>query len=174
MLPYVRIKGVWVFCFFFFFCRLTNNEKKLEAVRSGVRAISVSGERSVLLTRKSTGWGARCPIALSAFFLSLHFFPTSVFSLTHLSLFSSLLGRPLPPSSPRPLCSCFLLFTSAALSSTHLPSVLIHSSFYFFLPGWLQTSWLRRLSSQPRRGVSSSPLCSVQIRRPRVSSAPIG
>lgn len=49
---YVCLFVFYFICFLHFF-RLSNNEKKLEAVRSGVRAISVSGK---IKTPKQTVW----------------------------------------------------------------------------------------------------------------------
>lgn len=40
----------------YLFCRVSNNEKKLEAVRSGVRAISVSGKIEITHTHSQIDW----------------------------------------------------------------------------------------------------------------------
>lgn len=136
------------------FCRVSNNEKKLEAVRSGVRAISVSGKIEIMHTHSQIDWFRSLISSLvpATVFLSVFPFPATSVVVFCVSLFSSLSGLPLPlclSLSSRPLCSRFLLFTS---SSPHRPfsdhpSVLtpIHIvSFPFklwssFPPDWLQT-----------------------------------
>lgn len=97
--------------------RVSNNEKKLEAVRSGVRAISVSGKMEIMdvFSHGSTGSGVLYLSSLQPLSFSLSFpFPQQLFFF-YVSLFSPLLGLPLPlrlsPSS-HPLCC--LLFTSSS------------------------------------------------------------
>lgn len=67
--------------------RVSNNEKKLEAVRSGVRAISVSGKMEIMdvSSHESTGSGVFLPFFVPAVvFLSVFPFPpTAVFFMSH-------------------------------------------------------------------------------------------
>lgn len=132
------------------FSRVSNNEKKLEAVRSGVRAISVSGKMEIMdvFSHGATGSGVLYLSSFQQLSFSLCLSLSSNSCFFYVSLFSPLSGLPFPlrlsPSS-HPLCC--LLFTSPPVSLSHRPSVLasIHVvSFPFKLwsplpPDWLQT-----------------------------------
>lgn len=74
-----------------------------------------------------------------------------------------------------PAFFCLHLLPSSFFTLSH-PFTLVFSLTLSSSPPpyWLKILWHRCLLSQPRRGVSSSPLSSVQIRRPTVSSALIG
>lgn len=142
-------RQVVVFCF----CRVSNHEKKLEAVRSGVRAISVSGK---MKSQRAALEGRHLQRFHLLWFLCIFLFPVIFCSLPvsispiHLTLLAS-------SSSVIPILLC---------TSFHISSTVKHLS---SSPGWLQTQWLRHLLSQPGHGVSSSPLSSVQIHHPMVS-----
>lgn len=157
--------------------RVSNSEKKLEAVRSGVRAISVSGRTpgAHVSSHTSTASQPLCPssVQLLSFSLSVHFLQQLFFFIfvcvSHcVPLHLDRLTLSVSPLRPAPS-----VFTSSHLASIHIVSSL-PTSRLFGRPIGPQTWRRRRPLSQPGRGVSSSPLSSVQIRRPMVPAALIG
>lgn len=161
--------------------RVSNSEKKLEAVRSGVRAISVSGRTpgAHVSSHTSTASQPLCPSSVQLLSLSLSLFlcpfpPTAVFififvCVSHcVPLHLNRLTLSVSPLRPAPS-----VFTSSLLASIHIVSSL-PTPRLFGRPIGPQTWRRRRPLSQPGRGVSSSPLSSVQIRRPMVPAALIG
>lgn len=160
--------------------RVSNSEKKLEAVRSGVRAISVSGRTpgAHVSSHTSTASQPLCPssVQLLSFSLSLSLCPFPPTAVFFLFLCVSLTVSPyIWTASPSPSLPCPApsVFTSSLLASIHIVSSL-PTSRLFGRPIGPQTWRRRRPLSQPGRGVSSSPLSSVQIRRPMVPAALIG
>lgn len=120
---------------FLLFTRVSNNEKKLEAVRSGVRAISVSGKirhgQIKMNTQSDCFRGSSCCLSLWLSISNICFFSHSLFSS---------LGTA-SPSHPVHSVPCFLLFTSSS------PPLYLHPfivCFFFFtlwssfLPDWLR------------------------------------
>lgn len=110
LFPFVQNFHVW--SLFTCFCRVSNHEKKLEAVRSGVRAISVSGKMEIVL---STSSFSRPPSSVV---------PSTVFSVSSVFL-CHLLFSSCRYYSFLTYFVCMLLFRHPSFSST-----LIHSRFF--------------------------------------------
>lgn len=149
----------FTFWFYSLFCRVSNHEKKLEAVRSGVRAISVSGKMETVL------WTSNSRRPPSSVVPSTVFLYLSISRIIFCSLPISLSLIQLP------LFTSFSSFFLAALTSIHVLFFPTGKLVWSSPPDWLQTKWHRHLLSQPGHDVSSSPLSSVQIHHPMVSSA---
>lgn len=100
MLAVLTCVNIVLICCMFvvLFCRVSNNEKKLEAVRSGVRAISVSGKIEIMHTHSQIDWFRSLISSLvpATVFLSVFPFPATSVVVFCVSLFSSLSGLPLP------------------------------------------------------------------------------
>lgn len=106
------VQNFHVWSLFSCFCRVSNHEKKLEAVRSGVRAISVSGKREIIL---STSSFRRSPSSVV---------PSTVFTL-YLPISCVIFCSLLISISYSTYFVCILLFCHPSFPSTH-----IHSHFF--------------------------------------------
>lgn len=143
-------------------CRVSNHEKKLEAVRSGVRAISVSGKMEVISDMLSVDFrGCHLPwFPLLSLFLSSYLF-TYLCTASH----SSLSVRTVSPSLFNHSSCC--LSQSASLASPSLLR-LIQSVFFPLQTGHLFCLTCCRTSdisaSYTNQGTAFPPLLCLLFR----------